>query len=60
MKKFMACALSTCMVAATLVGCDGTTPVTPVDTGDDTGSTTATPATTEIKVENAVGEINLW
>jgi len=60
MKKFMACALSTCMVAATLVGCDGTTPVTPVDTGDDTGSTTATPDTTEIKVENAVGEINLW
>ena len=36
MKKFMACALSTCMVAATLVGCTGNTPA-PVDNGDDNG-----------------------
>ena len=44
MKKFMACALSTCMVAATLVACDpngGTTPAPTPATPDDGGQTTA-------------------
>ena len=44
MKKFMACALSTCMVAATLVACEPSNPgTTPADPG--TPSDPGTPAT---------------
>ena len=60
-RKFLACVLSTCMVAGTLAGCGevATTPDTQptdggevVDAGTDTGATTDT-----ITVDDAVGTI---
>ncbi len=60
-RKFLACVLSTCMVAGTLAGC-GETPAPA--TGDDTTPTTGEETTTEpeavtdtIAVEGAVGTI---
>ncbi len=48
MKKFTACALSVCMVAATLVGCNnggaGVTPATPSGSGETSGSGEVAPA----------------
>ena len=53
MKKFMACALSTCMVAATLVGCEKTPAVEP---GTDPVDPGQKPAVTEPKDKT----IELW
>ena len=47
MKKFMACALSTCMVAATLVACDNGTTTTTTTTTTDPGTTTTTTTTAD-------------
>ncbi len=61
MKKFMACALSACMVAATLVGCDkgGTTTTTP-DTSTGDGDTTATAADPAPAPADGKKVIELW
>ncbi|MBO4776291.1 MAG: hypothetical protein J5515_06725, partial [Lachnospiraceae bacterium] len=59
MKKFMACALSTCMVAATLVGCTGgnvTPEVTNPDTPDTPDVTTPGDDTTATAVEGTYGD----
>ncbi len=59
MKKFMACALSTCMVAATLVGCTGgnvTPEVTNPDTPDTPDVTTPGDDTTAAAVEGTYGD----
>ena len=59
MKKFMACALSVCMVAATLVGCEGSTPVTPADPADPADPVVTDPADPADPV-GTKGTINLW
>ena len=55
MKKFMACALSTCMVAATLVGCEKTPAVNTGDGGNN-GDGDNKPAVSEPKDKT----IELW
>ena len=60
-RKFLACVLSTCMVAGTLAGCGevATTPDAPTDGGDTVVDDTTgdAPTTDTIEVEGAVGTI---
>lgn len=58
MKKFMACALSVCMVAATLVGCETTTTPTPADPTNPSDPVETDPA--DPVVGTSKGVINLW